>query len=82
MAAFHRGLRSNLRHQRKGKEMDWQGIESAPKDGSGFIGYNQVTGANQMAWDGNKFFMAMWGGAAGIWYPSPTHWMELPEPPK
>ena len=69
---------------------EWQPIETAPKDGTGVLGYfPELKGyvAPQefipMHWSG-------WGG--GIWCNStsghnllsakPTHWMPLPTPPE
>lgn len=64
--------------------MEWQPIETAPKDGRGFLAYEKD----------KRPFVALWLDAehpdvdeAG-WYEhwnfdpvEPTHWMPLPEPP-
>lgn len=65
---------------------DWQPIESAPKDGTPFLGAFKDTG-------GWKILIFVWsrsysrfldsGDAEVIEdYDQPTHWMPLPEPPK
>jgi hypothetical protein len=66
---------------------NWQPIETAPKDGRGFIAYNEFTGpyitaATQPSPDGEVLFpMHGWRGVPGTWFPVPTHWQPLPEPP-
>ena len=61
--------------------MEWQSIETAPKDGTSFWGY----------WPGGKHDCSMYAfkwHKEGWWetnedYPTtaPTHWMPLPDPP-
>jgi hypothetical protein len=64
--------------------MNWQPIETAPKDGTIVL-----------AWDGRAVYVAFYGRYA-LWnemswigghckvahITQPTHWMPLPEPPK
>ena len=68
--------------RKKETMMDWQPIETAPKDGSSFL-----------AWVGNWMTVAHWhrhqqclatNGPTYERYPAdemPTHWMPLPNPP-
>ena len=64
--------------------MEWQPIETAPKDGS-----------KVLLTDGDRTEIAHWWGKAqeGFWevwtcepfyedFKQPTHWMPLPQPPK
>ena len=60
--------------------MQWQAIETAPKDGIAVLLYRP-----------GMQFVGYWGGNFGwvinapglpIIYPLPTHWMPLPEMPK
>lgn len=63
-------LRSNLIQQ-------WQPIDTAPKDGSAFLGYFDEWQC-VMIWDmGNKRFLT----DDGRHFAYPTHWMPLPQPP-
>ena len=66
--------------------MNWQTIETAPKDGTPILG-----------WDGTQITSIFWDdpsyGLNGLWRVScpgewadddsffPSHWMPLPEPP-
>lgn len=67
--------------------MGWQPIETAPKDGSGFIGWWPES--KNMPY-GFTWWLTGWPWA-DQWYRTdhrqyavgqPTHWMPLPEPPK
>jgi len=64
--------------------MDWQPIETAPKDGTRFLAYE----------DGNHYALewcpdmpcggGYWASYCGQYVtmsPEPTHWMPLPAPP-
>lgn len=65
--------------------MEWQPIETAPKDGRSFIGYNPFTEAHEAYWDASaeSWVIRTWHtGMEGPWFPGLTHWMPLPEPPK
>ena len=66
---------------------EWQPIETAPRDGTGIIAYNRMTGPYNTAWSGwprdpsyKGFFCGFWG-YAGLWDSQPTHWMPHPPPP-
>lgn len=77
-----------------GRDMEWQPIETAPRDGTYVLLYEP----NLDIASGNKTFVGKFGrvkydsyGSKGVifedlstepwdWYP--THWMPLPEPPK
>lgn len=64
----------------EGKIMEWQPIETAPKDGTEIILWNkswQSPHSGYYGWRG-------WEQAyeCGPWKNQPTHWMPLPEPPK
>jgi hypothetical protein len=66
---------------------DWRPIETAPRDGSKFLATDGVrysdarwpTGMACGRWEGNGD-SARWVGST-LW-PSPTHWMPLPDPPE
>lgn len=59
--------------------MEWQPIETAPKDGASFIGYDEFYGhigvAKKAAWD-QFVFTDEQGDDCRI-----THWMPLPAAP-
>jgi hypothetical protein len=64
----------------------WQPIETAPKDGTGFL-YLQKLPFGQK-WIGSaiyhsdRFVHVQWTGECDEWTTlSPSHWMPLPEPP-
>lgn len=57
--------------------MDWQPIETAPKDGTEILTYR---GAGLMAVA--AFVDGYWCIADGCDITSVTHWMPLPDPPK
>lgn len=73
----------------------WYPIESAPKDGTVFIGLEDDE-VYKMKWvtgippvdscfrlsDGNIHKIHIWGGEFEYKYPNPTHWTPLPELPK
>lgn len=62
---------------------DWQPIETAPKDGTRFLGYlgKQEPSVIECWWQEN---FSNWTGLTDDWdtEPKPTHWMSLPNPPK
>ncbi len=58
--------------------MDWQPIETAPREAG-----NEILGCR---WSGGKMvkepFITFWSPTLDKFYMSPTHWVPLPEPPK
>ena len=59
----------------KEAEMEWQPIETAPKDGMVLVwdGYPRIAWQERGVWrDSDEFF------AQAL---NPTHWMPLPDPP-
>jgi hypothetical protein len=57
--------------------MDWQPIETAPKDDETWV----------LAFNGDEYAVCIWTGEYWsdneyMMRPQPTHWMPLPEPPK
>jgi hypothetical protein len=62
--------------------MEWQSIDTAPKDSTLFIGYEDGCGVKITYWD--DYYGVRDGGfrifASHGW--RPTHWMPLPPPPK
>jgi hypothetical protein len=63
--------------------MEWQPIETAPKDGTPILIYETTLGPVTYVCFWNSFH-EYWVEAEGEQYSSfnPTHWMPLPEPPK
>jgi hypothetical protein len=67
---------------------DWQTIETAPRDGNTFLGWNKTHGMHECAvplgCENYKRLVAVYGSKAHhgipVWF-APTHWMPLPEPP-
>lgn len=57
--------------------MDWQLIESAPKDGKILL-FNENQNIIGVAWWGIHGF---WKQAGAVIFHQPTHWMPLPAPP-
>ena len=68
--------------------MEWQDIESAPRDGAYFLAYWPHRSRSE-AWHKGQYrtHWTEWGNgcweADGLGKPveRPTHWMPLPEPP-
>jgi hypothetical protein len=58
----------------------WQPIKSAP-EGERILVYNKTVGQYITRREGKLFPMLGWDGAAGIWYPEPTHWKPLDADP-
>lgn len=71
--------------------MSWKPIDTAPKDGSNFLGIDDE-GVFQCRWDHPSWaksgsWEALTLGCHGCGCcassgPEPTHWMPLPEPPQ
>ena len=75
--------------------MDWQPIETAPRDGTRVrLGHALSAefdkpahsfGSTYGAWDGKRWtlssFFIVPGGRFGMMSSEPTHWMPLPPPP-
>lgn len=62
---------------------DWRPIETAPGDQRAILCFNQVMGVFiARKWDEHDYTCIDWNGVSGKWYPKPTHWMPLPEPPE
>ena len=67
--------------------MDWQPIETAPRDGTMIYAINATTrslfiGYGYLArYQDGRFGFAMKSGATMPVDPQPTHWMPLPAPP-
>ncbi|MFT8243472.1 DUF551 domain-containing protein [Roseomonas sp. BN140053] len=74
--------------------MSWQGIETAPKDGTRFLGWSAVddvitvtfwgrVGGFTPSRDGRTWLGEAWSdhrGKPDAW--EPTHWCALPSPPE
>lgn len=67
--------------------MDWQPIETAPKDGTRVLiasGTDVVLAFfdnNAGMWCENEYDNLWWGPTDTARYDGPTHWMPLPAPP-
>ena len=63
--------------------MNWQPIETAPKDRDILV-FNPVAGVYRtQAVANNKTYLwpfRFWDGKEGDWFPEPTQWCELPRP--
>ena len=60
---------------------EWMTIESAPKDGTRFVAYEDGYGWQECSWDkGHDGDRGGFRNAHHGW--SPTHWLNVPEPPK
>ncbi|WP_417825453.1 DUF551 domain-containing protein [Thalassospira povalilytica] len=64
--------------------MEWQPREALPANVREFIAFNPVVGRYIAIQDHEGLLCSRWEGSTvgGHWYPEPTHWMPLPEPPK
>ncbi len=59
--------------------MEWQPIETAPKDGTFILCYHSSGHINVQQYCQDKFWRSSIDNAPHIW--QPTHWMPLPPPP-
>lgn len=73
--------------------LQWQPIETAPKDGTRVLLYANLRRASLSGHDLDKDYgywivLGSWEAEYGLWVdgsqcnPLPTHWMPLPEPPQ
>lgn len=83
------------RAESSGKEvMDWKTIDSAPRDGTSILVYSSIGNPvtmegvviaefweHQQIDDGNEWWSVSHDGLGTTCF-NPTHWMQLPEPPK
>lgn len=68
----------------------WQSIETAPQDGSIFLGFDGSLAADEQVFVARWKTYEGWDHADGHWSNiigdcdmcHPTHWQALPEPPK
>jgi hypothetical protein len=64
--------------------MNWQPIETAPKDGRDVLiggDYSYLNGVLMASWGTGSGQIPGWTDMEGDTY-SPTHWMPLPLPPR
>lgn len=65
--------------------MNWQPIETAPKDGTGFLAFwGKDTALDERSFGVVVFVSGEYRNTDdyGTTYGKPTHWMPLPEPPQ
>lgn len=73
--------------------MDWQPIETAPKDGTTVLLFSNKNGLNWNVvgygfWEGGEDIISGWISfgftepAGNLGLAAPSHWMPLPAPPK
>ena len=68
-----------------GIDMDWQPIETAPKDGRRILAYSKEYGVQVTGWwyrNDNPAIGGWWIAFSDGDYTDLTHWQPLPEPPK
>lgn len=63
------------------QRMEWQLIETVPKDGSAFLGYDNTEKAAVMYGFENSYGVFFWDFLTQGIEMHPTHWMPLPEDP-
>jgi hypothetical protein len=69
------------------KMSEWQPIETAPKDGTGFIYFqgllHEQKWIGSAVWHKGKFLHVQWDRCQDDWLEiNPTYWMPLPDPPQ
>jgi hypothetical protein len=65
---------------------EWQPIETAPKDETAVLAYQRLTSQlwviAPMYWCGSTWLLVQFHSDNYEHGMQPTHWMEIPEPPK
>jgi len=62
--------------------MEWQPIETAPKDGAEILGWSSISSEAYVMWWSAPHGDWVWGiNDLNDMFCDPTHWMPLPEPP-
>ena len=64
-----------------GDVMEWQPIETAPKDGTHFLAYEECGDMYRAAYGAHDTLEAFCGQYVTE-TPEPTHWMPLPDAPE
>lgn len=59
---------------------EWRPIDTAPE--GRILVFNPYVGVYCSERVEGEFPLRLWGGRAGDWYPVPTLWALLPEPPE
>ena len=59
---------------------DWQPIETAPKDGTDILIWDNDFGCMVVNWSYRRWWASH--DSEDNYWPEPTHWMHLPPPPK
>ena len=59
----------------------WQPIETAPQ-GQRILAYNKMTGVYVTVGADGEWPMRGWDPMDGMWFPRPTHWTPMPDPPE
>ena len=66
-------------------DQEWRPIETAPKDGTEVLTYNEISGIHQVSWSrGNRYGhweTERWLDKETNWVIDPSHWMPLPKDP-
>lgn len=64
--------------------MNWQPIETAPKDGTQILGYTVWPALTAVRWAQESFYYGRpgWEDEFSNVEWQPTHWMPLPPPPE
>lgn len=75
VSTFREALR--LLSEERARRVEWQPIETAPKDGTAILIYHQRADAQAVA----APVIGGWFVPRGGPVKNPTHWMPLPEPP-